>query len=190
VLAALQAQINTICKNNPMLCQPVKFVFITSQSFDGDLGGLAGADGICQSAASAAGLSGTFKAWLSDGTDSPDTRFNKSPGPYALVTSARIAESYNDLADGSIAAPINLDENGQFVPTTLVWTGTRGDGTSASLPNYCSNWTDNVSTQVTNIQTGRDDRTNAEWTAFQLPVTNPPTTISCADSYRLYCFEQ
>ncbi|HYL59494.1 MAG TPA: hypothetical protein VEU51_11520, partial [Candidatus Acidoferrales bacterium] len=40
-------------------------VFVTSSTFDGNLGGQAGADADCASLASGAGLAGTFKAWLS-----------------------------------------------------------------------------------------------------------------------------
>src|SRR6185312_12286239 len=42
-----------------------KCAFVTSQSYDGNLGGTAGADATCASAATAAGLTGTFAAWLS-----------------------------------------------------------------------------------------------------------------------------
>src|SRR5262249_2961681 len=46
---------------------PHKRIFVTFESYmGGDLGGLAGADDICHGLASAANLSGTFMAWLSD----------------------------------------------------------------------------------------------------------------------------
>src|SRR4051794_30232839 len=58
-------------------------VFITSGGYSGDMGGLQGADQICQALASTARLKGTYKAWLSDSTpSSPSTRFRKSGGPY------------------------------------------------------------------------------------------------------------
>src|SRR5687768_3468798 len=68
-------------------------VFATSQKFTGNLGGVAGADRKCQDLATApgVGLPGTYMAWLSDSTNSPFTRFVKSPGPYQLVTGEKVA---------------------------------------------------------------------------------------------------
>ena len=57
----------------PASCNPCK-VFVTSTVHDGNLGGLVGADAICNSLASAAGLAGTYKAWLSDGSGWPRCR--------------------------------------------------------------------------------------------------------------------
>jgi hypothetical protein len=51
-----------------------KTIFITSQSFISNFGGLQGADEKCQAEADAPASivpSGTYLAWLSDGTDSP-----------------------------------------------------------------------------------------------------------------------
>ena len=190
LLAALQAQLDTICKNNPLICQPTKTVFVTSGGFTGaELIGLGGADALCQNAAQAAGLTGNYLAWLSDSTESPDLRFTKSTGPYALVTGTRIAESYSDLVDGTIITPIQVTETGDTLNTDLVWTGTASDG-GPSKDNFCDDWSVDDSNPVTNIQVGRSDRANAEWTSFDLPVTIPITTISCGDIYRLYCFEQ
>ena len=42
-----------------------RLVFITSTLHDGNLGGVAGADQICNELASDAGLPGTYMAWLS-----------------------------------------------------------------------------------------------------------------------------
>ncbi len=67
--------------------QHAKTVFVTSATFKSNLGGLAGADDKCQAEADDAASivpSGIYLAWLSDGTDSPDTRFTKSSHPYVL----------------------------------------------------------------------------------------------------------
>ena len=186
VLAALQAQLDTICKNNPLLCQPVKSVFVTAESFNAALDGIAGADALCQAAADDAGLSGDYMAWLSDSTGSPDSRFTKSIGPYALVTGTRISDSYSDLVDGTIFTAINTTESGGSLNTDLVWTGTAFDGTAASPPNdnFCVDWTDENTVNVTSIQVGRLDKNTADWTNFA------STAINCGQAYHLYCFEQ
>ncbi|MDE0205503.1 MAG: hypothetical protein OXP66_05695, partial [Candidatus Tectomicrobia bacterium] len=49
----------------PEACQETVFVFVTKAAFQGNFGGLAGADARCQSAARDAGLPGLFRAWLS-----------------------------------------------------------------------------------------------------------------------------
>ncbi len=58
-----------------------KVVFVTSTIYSADLGGIVFADAECQARADAAGLSGVFRAWLSDGMDSPlTTGFTQSAG--------------------------------------------------------------------------------------------------------------
>ena len=94
-------------------------VFVTSTRYNGNLGGLAGADAICQERAEAAGLApGIYLAWLSVDSGSagtPLTRFVQSPGPYTLVDGTTIvANNWADLTDGFLAASISLDENGEF----------------------------------------------------------------------------
>ena len=93
-------------------CNPCR-VFVTSTTHDGNLGGLAGADAICQARAAAAGLPGTYLAWLSDGSASPATRFlTQSAGPYRLVNGTTIADDWADLTSGDLDAPINITETG------------------------------------------------------------------------------
>ena len=83
-------------------------VFITSARYFGDMGGLSGADTICQNAATAAGLSGTWKAILSDSTTSAESRLNFNGGIIYnnAATPAIIANDKADLFDGTIANEI------------------------------------------------------------------------------------
>jgi hypothetical protein len=74
-----------------------KTVFATKASFKSNMGGLAGAgaDAKCQSEADDPASivpSGTYRPWLSDGHDSPDTRFTRSSHPYLRPDGAEIAE--------------------------------------------------------------------------------------------------
>ena len=61
-----------------------KRLFVTKSSFTGNLGGIAGADSKCTAAATAASLTGTWKAWISDGTTSAKDRIS-DVGPWYAI---------------------------------------------------------------------------------------------------------
>ncbi|MDH3631547.1 MAG: DUF1554 domain-containing protein [Gammaproteobacteria bacterium] len=116
-----------------------KTVFVTSATFDSNLGGLTGADAKCQAEADGPTSivpSGTYLAWLSDGTNSPNTRFTKSSHPYVLPNGKKIAEGYTDLTDGSLLIPISLGPDGKPVGYQPFWTGTNPDGTTVGFDAY------------------------------------------------------
>ena len=87
-------------------------VFVTSSVHPCALGGVTGADSICQALAMAAALPGTYKAWLADATGSPATRMTRHLGPYQLVTTAVVAQGWDDLTDGGLASKIDRTEQG------------------------------------------------------------------------------
>lgn len=155
-------------------------VFITSEGFDGNLGGVNGADARCQQLARAAGLKGIYLAWLSadDGT-SPATRFTQVSVPYRRLDGAVIAHNYADLTDGTLENPINLDEKGVESNTSRPWTGTSSSG--QPLGANCDNWLSNTETG----QTGNQLETSYKWSADDLTPFVP-----CGNKQRLYCFEQ
>jgi len=134
-----------------------KTVFISSQAYVGNLGGLSGADQLCQQLASRAGLTGTYKAWLADTIQgTPVTRWQPSAGPYRLRNGATVANSWNEIiTTAKILTPINLDEFGRQVSLPphdpfsyiWVWTGmhTTKDNTgqvvwTASTTANCGQW--------------------------------------------------
>ncbi|MCA9715018.1 MAG: DUF4215 domain-containing protein [Myxococcales bacterium] len=166
-------------------CVRTRTVFVTSGDFQGDLGGLYGADQKCQEAADFAGLDrpGDFMAWLADETDSPFERFHRSPGRYALVTGIPIADSWDDLTDGTLDAPINVNENGEVVGSVSVFTNTTVQGVLLDQMYSCQNWSTNWFEDLS--WAGDSAMQNEEW--VDANVINP---LSCADSIRLYCFEQ
>ena len=151
-------------------------VFLTGSTHDGNLGGLAGADFICNLLAEGAGLPGTYRAWLSDENESPSTRFIKNPGPYVLINGTRIANNWTDLTDGSLLAPINITESGGPPVGSPVWTGTLSSGNAST--STCTNWTSASGNGVR----GDSNATNAAWS--NLLVTD------CSIPRKLYCFQQ
>ena len=81
--------------------------------YDGNLGGLAGADSKCQARADAAGLGGSWNAWLSDDAESASSRITRSSGPYTRVDGVLVANNWDDLTDGSLQNPLSIDEFGR-----------------------------------------------------------------------------
>jgi hypothetical protein len=155
-------------------------VFITSATFTGNLGGLLGADSQCQMLAEAAGLSGTYRAWLSTADTSPSVRFTQAIVPYPRVDGTLIANDYDDLTDGDITNSITLDENGVDRSSgARLWTGTDSDG--SPLGANCSDWTSTDGGGQAENQTATDFR----WTADE----NTPH-VPCRNNQRFYCFQQ
>ncbi len=108
-------------------------IFVTSEAYSGNLGGLEGADARCNARAAAAGLAGVFQAWLCDGFDSPSTRSTKWFVPYVRTDGVLIADDWVDLTSGSIHRPIDRTEFGKLPPYSLIhfmpWTHVAADGT-------------------------------------------------------------
>ncbi len=76
----------------------VFFITVTGSGNGADLGGLAGADAICQSQADAAGLDGTFHAYLStQGPNAVDARDRIGEGPWFNVDGYRVAADVDAL---------------------------------------------------------------------------------------------
>jgi hypothetical protein len=159
-------------------------VFLSSILHDGNLGGLSGADAKCQELAAAAGLPGTYKAWLSDSTGSPSTRFVRSTGPYRLVTGTTVAANFSDLTDGTLLAAIDVTEKGGgFGADAGAWTHTKIDGTpgGGGVSNlHCKSWSTNSDAffGVVGLATSSD----GSWT--------DATTNFCDTPQHLYCFQQ
>ncbi len=166
--------------------QHEKTVFITSAKFKGNLGGLAGVDDKCQAEADGPASivpSGTYLAWLSDGTDSPDTRFTKSTHPYTLPDGTKIAENFTDLTDGSILHAINMNSTGKPLPgVQFVWTGTKADGTTAPIAVTCTGWKDPL--PYHKGMNGQTSKTSPAWSTMY-------SNGSCRNHrFLLMCFQQ
>ena len=167
----------------PSFCDCSKKVFISSEVYSGNLGGLLGADAICQGLADSAGIGGTFKAWLSSGTNDPIHRFNHSFYPYVRVDGALVANNWNDLVNTiSLRNPINVTELGETLQDASVWTNTYQNGaTSHSQSNPCNSWTDGTY-NYNAIMIGSASQTNAYWSYGY--------GGNCVGPAHLYCFQQ
>jgi hypothetical protein len=160
----------------------VRFAFVSSVLYNGNLGGLNGADAKCQALASAAGLPGAYKAWLSDDTGSPSTRFTQSTVPYVLVNDTVIANNWAGLTSGSLLREFDVTETGAGV-ISAVWTNTNGNGTLSSGGFDCDNWT-NGTFSGPDGRAGDTFSTDVGWTlSFSAGIT-------CGAPESLYCFQQ
>jgi len=177
-----------------------KLVFATSARYDGDLvaeaianfpncsgvtAGLDAADCICQEHADSVGLTGLYAAWLANDSGSPSTRFVQSTTqPYVTVDGRLVANDWADLIDGSIANPINIDENEIPLLSTavVVWSHVATSGaTDSGAVNDCREWAEDGSFAFGGV--GSWSATNGTWTDTNF-LSNCSTPLS------LYCFEQ
>jgi hypothetical protein len=159
-------------------------VFATSQSYNGNLGGLSGADNICQSRASAAQLSGIWKAWLSDDTNSSASRLVQNNSLYIRIDGTIVANNWSDLIDGTLRTAINQSETGGSV-SGLVWTDTAANGTTFDNTYHCSRWTSSSFSIYGAV--GDSGFADFNWTKKGVNGSASPCSNS---SQRLYCFEQ
>jgi len=162
-----------------------KTVFVTGVSFNGNLGGLTGADKICRAEADGPASivpPGTYLAWLSDGTDSPDTRFTKTAHPYMMPDGTKIAEDFFDLTDGSILSAIDIGPTGKSLGLTYYGTGTNADGTTAQYFQTCDGWTADPVAGFRGMA-GSIRRGSSLWSSGY-------ASTSCSVTNKLVCFQQ
>ena len=118
-------------------------------------------------------------AWLSsDEIDAADRLIGN--GPFRRIDGVEIAASRAALLDGTLDAPIDVDENGNTIPlvSLAVWTGTETDGRSSGTT--CMGWTLDSGFLGT---TGALNQTDFRWTRN--------AEGGCGNnSTRLYCFQQ
>jgi hypothetical protein len=177
-------------------CLAFKRVFLSSWVVWADFGGVEGADEACQAMADDAGLDGTFMAWVSsiDQQAVLADRFTHHDGPYVLMDGTPIADDWDDLTDGTIAAAIVVDEYGNapagFVggnchggaTCTQVFTGaTAAGGAYNGQHADCDGWS--TTTYLPAFAGGDASATDQGWSLFA-------AGLRCDYAARLYCFEQ
>ncbi|MFH0770375.1 MAG: S-layer homology domain-containing protein [Candidatus Peregrinibacteria bacterium] len=170
------------CVDGYCVINPIK-IFVTSQRYFPNMGGINGADAHCQTAASTAGLSGTWKALIStSGVNAVDRIPN---GVYVRMDGKVIASSKADLFDGSIDVPIDKTEYGADAAAyTYPWTASDQVGKYTGPVNEyfpyssCVDWTQ---TNGCHGYVGLATATDKEWINH--------TLISCVNDSELYCVQ-
>jgi len=135
-------------------------IFVTSGSWTGNLGGMAGADSKCDAAVANAGFEGAWVALIS--TSSTDAIGRLPTGiSFVRMDNAVIANNRADLFDGTIQNPINLNEN-NGIETGHVFTGSESDGTvsdNCGGMDTCGDWT----AGAVNGEIGMVSQTDSNW---------------------------
>jgi hypothetical protein len=193
--------------------QPMSFFITSAGSGNGaNLGGLAGADRICQTLATAAGRGDkTWHAYLStsaaNGQPAVNARDRIGAGPWYNAKGARIAQNVADLHGDTIEQarrgnnlqkPTALNDKGEVIngvgdtPNRHdMLTGSQLDGTAFTdgADHTCGNWT---SSGAGTAQLGHSDRTgggNMSWNS-----THPSrgcsqeNLVSTGGAGLFYCF--
>ena len=145
--------------------------FVTATTHNGNIGGLAGADSICQNAAAAQAIPGTFRAYLSSSNVNAVTRLGTASG-WARVDGKPIAGTANDFASGRFFYPLRITNTGVDVGDVRAMTASNGGVFSGSA---CSDYTSTSGVIV------------AGATAGQSSMFSSFDAVSCASSVRLYC---
>lgn len=189
--------------------QPMSF-FVTSTGLgDGaNLGGLAGADKHCQTLATAASSTKTWRAYLStQGDGAVNARDRIGKGPWFNAKGARIAQDVADLhgdtleqarRGNNLTKVTALTEKGQPVngvgdtPNQHdILTGSQLDGTAfpAGTDRTCRNWTSNTGDSA---MVGHSDRMGGGATSWNSihpsKGCSQPALVGTGGAGLLYCF--
>jgi len=176
------------------------FVSSTGSGRGADLGGLAGADRLCTSLATAAGAGGrTWRAYLStqpaDGKPAVDARERIGKGPWQNFKGEDVAKDVDDLHgdNNKLSFNTSLSERGQLIPGVGfapnrhdVLTGSTAEGRAfpAGDDRTCRNWTSSTqgAAMVGHIDRKglRDDAASRSWNSSH-PSRGPEGGCSQSD---------
>ena len=191
--------------------QAMSFFITSAGSGDGaNLGGLAGADKICQTLAASAGAGGkTWHAYLSaaaaNGQPAVNARDRIGKGPWFNAKGVQVAASVADLHSDAnkLGKENSLTEKGAVVngrgdtPNTHdILTGSNADGTlSSKADNTCGNWTkNNAGRGGSTARVGHHDKQGGgdaptSWnSAHDTNACSQPDLVATGGAGLFYCF--
>jgi hypothetical protein len=185
--------------------------FVTSAtSVTGNLGGLRGADALCQTLATAAGVgSKTWRAYLSverdadNGNRATDARSRIGNGPWVNAALVTVAANLTELHARKGDAAVFVDERGQRIngqwtgsPSPVqhdILTGSNADGTLMTGAT-CADWTSDSTTLFAQVghsdglgPNGDTSGTLSSWNSAHANQ-NCANTAPRGGAGRIYCF--
>jgi hypothetical protein len=190
--------------------QPMSFFVASTVPGSGNLGGLAGADAICQNLAQAAGAGAkTWHAYLSQQAQGNTPRVNArgriGPGPWYNAKGALVASNVADLHGdqqrdrNAIRKASALDEKGNPVNGVgdmpnqhdmLTGSDSQGRAWTDGLDHTCNNWTS--ATDENRATLGHHDRqggANTSWNSAHISQgCSNAALVRTGGAGKFYCF--
>lgn len=153
--------------------------FVSAASFSNGTG-VVGADAICASEASAAGLSGEFIALLPGKGSSPSSRLVSDGRPVVRTDGVVVAPDEATFNTPAWLAPLSVDATGTVsFGNALAWTG-------AVTPNSLSNGSCFGFTNTSAMQSAATAFVGRAWPAAPEPMPSLP----CSSTAQLYCISR
>ena len=216
MLAITAAAIVSACgsssspSTSPSQTNTLSFFVTSTTNPTGNLGGLRGADALCQSLATAVGAgSKTWRAYLSverdpdNGNNPTNARTRIGAGPWVNAAGVAVAANVNDLHARRGDASVFVDERGQRIngqwtgsPAPVqhdILTGSSADG-SLMAGLTCSDWTSSSSTVAAQVGHSDGFGPNQDTSGSLSSWNSAHANASCADTAprggagRVYCF--
>jgi hypothetical protein len=216
MLAITAAAIVSACgsssspSTSPSQTNTLSFFVTSTTNPTGNLGGLRGADALCQSLATAVGAgSKTWRAYLSverdsdNGNNPTNARTRIGTGPWVNAAGVAVAANVNDLHARRGDASVFVDERGQRIngqwtgsPAPVqhdILTGSSADG-SLMAGLTCSDWTSSSSTVAAQVGHSDGFGPNQDTSGSLSSWNSAHANASCADTAprggagRVYCF--
>jgi len=148
----------------------------------GNLGGLSGADSLCDEWAADAGIGGTYRAILSTTTGDANDRLAGARG-WIRPDGRPVADLPTDLfqVDSGLLAPVRIAPNGDDLGDRFVWSASGNDGVYFALggASDCGGWT---SADAGAFARYGFSVTTVEW-------LDRGGTATCDRTFHVYCFQ-
>jgi hypothetical protein len=136
--------------------------------------GVSGFDSACQTAATAAGHSGNFVAFVSTSTMNAVDRLAGKRG-WVRFDGLPVFDQLSDIGQPSLPRAVLLTEGGAPRPGGIAMTGSNPDGTNSGQ--NCTDWTSSSGSF------------NGGYTGFAGPDATGGAGAPCTSGYGLYCFQ-
>ncbi len=171
-------------------------LYVTSDPYTGDLGGVMGADEKCRAAARQGSMGDDVitraaQAVISDGTLGADSRFEdevhvcsnvdvpcSKNDPFGSDTYVTDLFRKQGFSVGSGGRSFFYDEYGDLMSTAEFWTGSSSDGSTHSSGNHCDEWTSS-SRDVYGVYGSSSYSVDGSWLFSSVD--------SCDDERHLHC---
>lgn len=184
---------------------PTKRAFVTHATFTGNLkaegkasSALDGADALCAAAATGAGLTGTWTAWVSTALTDASTRIDTNTTRVFVDGKTKIFDPMGSDGWNALRA-FNVDEAGNAIGEDNVWTatdafghfkGNTGNTSDGATENACEGWTSASGSNGSYPGQTGGGGSSTDWTYLDFSGSGMSSELPCDDANHLFCFEK